>query len=87
MRTAPYVSGHDAQPRPWADAACGGLLIPLDCYGLNSRRPRRHHQTAGTDGCQESIGSVQAVVIDLATGEHRGAADPRREGTVIRVKP
>ena len=42
---------------------------------------------AGTDGCQESIGSVQAVVIDPATGEHRGAADPRREGTVIRVKP
>jgi gamma-glutamyltranspeptidase/glutathione hydrolase len=42
---------------------------------------------AGTDGCQESIGAVQAVVIDLATGEHRGAADPRREGTVIRVKP
>jgi gamma-glutamyltranspeptidase/glutathione hydrolase len=42
---------------------------------------------AGTDGCQETIGSVQAVVIDLATGGHRGAADPRREGTVIRVKP
>jgi gamma-glutamyltranspeptidase/glutathione hydrolase len=38
----------------------------------------------GTDGCQESIGSVQAVVIDLVTGEHGGAADPRREGTVIR---
>ncbi|MGK2952074.1 MAG: gamma-glutamyltransferase [Thiobacillus sp.] len=42
---------------------------------------------AGTDGCKETIGSVQAVVIDLATGEHRGAADPRREGTVIRIKP
>jgi gamma-glutamyltranspeptidase/glutathione hydrolase len=42
---------------------------------------------AGTDGCQEKIGSVQAVVIDLATGEHRGAADPRREGTVIQVHP
>jgi gamma-glutamyltranspeptidase/glutathione hydrolase len=38
----------------------------------------------GTDGCQESIGSVQAVVIDLATGAHSGAADSRREGTVIR---
>jgi gamma-glutamyltranspeptidase/glutathione hydrolase len=36
---------------------------------------------------QETIGSVQAVVIDLATGEHRGAADPRREGTVIQVRP
>jgi len=28
---------------------------------------------------------VQGVVIDLATGEHRGAADRRREGTVIKV--
>ena len=42
---------------------------------------------AGTDGCRERIGSVQAVVIDLASGEHHGAADPRREGTVIRVQP
>ena len=42
---------------------------------------------AGTDGCQETIGSVQAVVIDLATGAHHGAADPRREGTVIQVNP
>ena len=40
---------------------------------------------AGTDSCQETIGSVQVVVIDPATGAHRGAADPRREGTVIRV--
>jgi gamma-glutamyltranspeptidase/glutathione hydrolase len=41
----------------------------------------------GTDGCMDTIGSVQAVVIDPATGAHHGAADPRREGTVIRVKP
>ncbi|MHB1188424.1 gamma-glutamyltransferase [Thiobacillus sp.] len=41
----------------------------------------------GTDGCQETIGSVQAVIIDPATGIHHGAADPRREGTVIRVRP
>ncbi len=40
----------------------------------------------GTDGCGETIGSVQAVVVDLATGEHLGAADPRREGTVARVR-
>jgi gamma-glutamyltranspeptidase/glutathione hydrolase len=40
----------------------------------------------GTNGCQASIGSVQAVAIDLATDAHEGAADPRREGTVIRVK-
>lgn len=41
----------------------------------------------GTEGCKETIGSVQAVAIDLVTGEHRGAADRRREGTVIRVGP
>jgi gamma-glutamyltranspeptidase/glutathione hydrolase len=40
----------------------------------------------GTEGCGETIGSVQAVVVDLASGEHRGAADPRREGTVARVR-
>jgi gamma-glutamyltranspeptidase/glutathione hydrolase len=40
----------------------------------------------GTDGCQANIGSVQAVAIDLATGMRYGAADPRRDGTVIRVK-
>ncbi len=42
---------------------------------------------AGTDGCAETIGSVQAVMIDPATGEHHGAADARREGTVVRVRP
>lgn len=42
---------------------------------------------AGTDGCQETIGSVQAVAIDLVTGTRHGAADPRRDGTVIQVKP
>ena len=41
----------------------------------------------GTDGCHETIGSVQAVSIDPATGPHHGAADPCREGTVIQVKP
>lgn len=39
-----------------------------------------------TDGCQRVIGSVQAVAVDLATGAHFGAADPRREGTVTQVK-
>ena len=38
-------------------------------------------------GCQQTIGSVQAVSMDLTTGMQDGAADPRREGTVIRVKP
>jgi len=42
---------------------------------------------AGANGCEEAIGSVQAVAIDIATGAQHGAADPRREGTVIRVTP
>jgi len=42
---------------------------------------------AGTDGCKDTIGSAQAVMIDLATGARRGAADPRREGSVIQVRP
>jgi gamma-glutamyltranspeptidase/glutathione hydrolase len=41
----------------------------------------------GTDGCQETIGSVQAAFIDHESGSHDGAADRRREGTVVRVRP
>jgi len=40
---------------------------------------------AGTDACQATIGSVQGVGIDPTTDARRGAADRRREGTVIRV--
>ncbi len=38
---------------------------------------------AGTNACTQSIGSVQAVIIDLQTGKQYGGADQRREGTVI----
>jgi gamma-glutamyltranspeptidase/glutathione hydrolase len=38
---------------------------------------------AGSDACTQSIGSVQAVIIDLQTGKQYGGADQRREGTVI----
>ncbi|WP_324781063.1 gamma-glutamyltransferase [Thiobacillus sedimenti] len=41
---------------------------------------------AGTDGCRATIGSVQAVFVDAVNGAHRGAADGRREGTVVRVR-
>jgi len=33
------------------------------------------------------IGSVQGLVIDLKTGRQDGGAGPRREGTVIGLKP
>lgn len=37
----------------------------------------------GSNGCTAAIGSVQAIGIDLRTGRRSGAADSRREGTVI----
>ena len=40
---------------------------------------------SGSDACIASIGSVQGVAIDLRTGQHYGAPDQRREGTVIKV--
>ncbi len=36
--------------------------------------------------CTETIGSVQAAVIDLKTGKMYGGADHRRQGTVIQVR-
>ncbi len=42
---------------------------------------------AGSNGCVNPIGSVQGVVMDLKTGRQYGGADPRREGTVIGLKP
>ncbi len=42
---------------------------------------------AGSNGCINPIGSVQGVVIDLKSGRQYGGADPRREGTVIGLKP
>ena len=43
--------------------------------------------TLGANACTATIGSVQGVVIDLRTGRQYGGADPRREGTVIGLKP
>ena len=42
---------------------------------------------AGGNGCLGTIGSVQGVVMDLRSGRQYGGADPRREGTVIGLKP
>lgn len=70
--------GGEAYMRPRISVATQDAMRALGHAGLGE---------AGTDGCMDTIGSVQAVVIDPATGLHHGAADPRREGTVIRVKP
>lgn len=68
--------GGEAFMRPRIGVAAQDALRALGHPGLGE---------AGTDGCQKTIGSVQAVVVDPATGAQDGAADPRREGTVIRV--
>jgi gamma-glutamyltranspeptidase/glutathione hydrolase len=43
------------------------------------------HPMPDERACLSSIGSVQGVMIDPATGAQQGGADPRREGTVIRL--
>ena len=40
---------------------------------------------AGSNACDDAIGSVQAVVMDSVQGGTTGMADARREGSVIRV--
>ena len=68
--------GGEAFMRPALSVAAQDALRGLGHPGLGD---------VGTDACRQSIGSVQAVATDLATGQHFGAADPRREGTVVRV--
>jgi gamma-glutamyltranspeptidase/glutathione hydrolase len=41
------------------------------------------HLMPAAGNCASTIGSVQLVAIDLRNGKRFGAADPRREGTVI----
>jgi gamma-glutamyltranspeptidase/glutathione hydrolase len=44
-----------------------------------------HTSVPASGVCSASIGSVQAVIVDLQTGKQYGGADGRREGTVIGV--
>ena len=78
--TAGKVSCEGGQDfmRPGFGVAAQDALRQLGHVGLGD---------AGTQGCLGSIGSVQAVDIEPASGAAHGAADPRREGTVIRVGP
>lgn len=72
-----YCEGGEPFMAPGFSVATQDALRKLGHVGLGE---------SGTEGCRERIGSVQAVAIDPATGAHDGAADPRREGTVIKVK-
>lgn len=70
--------GTEAFMQPKFSVATQDALRSLGHLGLGA---------AGSNGCINPIGSVQGVVIDLRTGRQYGGADPRREGTVIGLKP
>ena len=86
---APRLSVTHAAGKVGCEGGQGFMQPPLEVAAQDALRALEHEGLgeAGTDGCRESIGSVQAVAIDHATATHSGAADPRREGTVIRVSP
>lgn len=86
---APRLSVTDAAGRITCEGGQAFMQPPFSVATQDALRKLGHVGLgeAGTDGCGDTMGSVQAVVIDLATGAHTGAADPRREGTVIRVGP
>ncbi len=68
--------GGEAYLHPGVSIATQDALRALGHVGLGD---------PGTDACGGRIGSVQAIVRDASSGAWVGAADPRREGTVIRV--
>ncbi len=70
--------GTEAFMQPKFSIATQDALRSLGHLGLGA---------AGGNGCINPIGSVQGVVIDLRSGRQYGGADPRREGTVIGLKP
>jgi len=69
-------------PRISVTAASGGTSMEpgFPQTTIDALRALGHTITVAT---VSDIGSVQAVVIDLQTGKQYGAADSRREGTVI----
>lgn len=70
----------------------GGQSFMQPGFGIDAQDALRQLGHAGlgdtgSDACRKSIGSVQAVWMDPVTGHRAGAADSRREGTVILVRP
>ena len=61
------------------------MLPPISVASQDALRALGHLGLGalGSNGCLATIGSVQAVVVDLRTGKQYGGADQRREGTVI----
>lgn len=84
---APRLSVTDAA----GTVSCEGIahfMQPRFSIQTQDALRARGHQSLGersSNACTASIGSVQGVAIDLKTGIQYGAADQRREGTVITV--
>lgn len=71
--------------------ACeGGAAFMQPAFSLATQDALRRMghdglDTAGVDACSARIGSVQGIAVGRGTGAQQAAADPRREGTVVRV--
>lgn len=76
----------------WSVTSAGGTIScepgmspPIPTASLQGLQALGHlvPTVGGVPACSSTIGSVQAVIIDLKTGKQYGGADQRREGTVI----
>jgi len=81
---APRISVTSALGTVSCEGGQGFMQPPLTAASF-AGLVAREHPMPYEGACLRSIGSVQGVVIDLATGQRHGGADPRREGSVIRL--
>ncbi len=86
---APRLSVVQAAGRVACEGGQDFMQPPISPEAQDALRQLQHAGLgeAGSDACRNSLGSVQMVGVDAASGTHYGAADPRREGTVVRVRP
>jgi len=81
---APRISVTSALGAVSCEGGQGFMQPPLAAASFAGLSALGHLMPDG-GACLGSIGSVQGVAIDPATGQPRGGADPRREGTVIEL--
>lgn len=82
---APRVSVTDAAGAITCEGGADFMRPRIPVVAQNALRANGHQglDRNSDDACDASIGSVQAVTGNLQTGRHSGAADARREGTVL----
>lgn len=79
---APRISVTTASGAVACEGGPAFMQPPIGAMGFAALAALGHPMPA-SGHCEATIGSVQAVAIDLQTGHQSGGADPRREGTVI----